>query len=99
MGVAAMGLVYNFWNEEEPPQARQARCEEYRRTLAQMDFRGIPDLPKWFGNDVFNDGAFQRFDYDARSSTLILEMECWAIMNEVLDIREGKGMCGGDRSH
>ncbi len=94
-----MGLLYKYWDENEPLEELNARWQAYRNTLAEMDFRGVPDLPKWFGNDIFNDGAFERFEYDARTSSLILEMECWAIMNEVLDAREKQGAYRGNRSH
>lgn len=94
-----MGLLYKHWNEAEPVEESKARWAAYCHSLAEMDFRGVPDLPKWFGNDVFNDGKFERFEYDARTSCLTLEMESWAIMNEVLDAREGQGPYRGDRSH
>jgi hypothetical protein len=97
--VLAVALAYKYWREDEPAEVWKPRWDAYRQKLAGIDFRGVPDLPKWFGYDLFNDGKFERFEYDARTSTLTLEMENWTVMNEVLDAREGQGPYRGDRSH
>lgn len=82
-------LVYTRPDEEVPDAEFY---EAYLERIRSTDFRRSPDLPRYFILDFFNDGAFERFDYDPHGNTLVLEMESVYTLNDVYDLRARHGL-------
>lgn len=74
-----------------PKEARE-RWETYLSRVRRMDFRGCPDLRRYFVFDFFNDGQFKRFDYDLLRNTLVLQLESVPSLNDVYDTRVRWGL-------
>jgi hypothetical protein len=75
------------------------RYEEYEAGLRRMDFGQSPDLPRYFGNDFFNDGELVRFEQDLRANTLTFELESIEALNEVYDRRAAMGLPRDMQNH
>ncbi len=82
-------LVYTRPEEEAPDSEPY---EAYLERIRSTDFRRSPDLPRYFVLDFFNDGAFERFDYEPHENTLVLEMESVYALNDVYDLRARHGL-------
>ncbi len=85
-------IVYT--RDEAPYDAERARqdYQAYLERLRAMDFRRSPDLPRYFALDFFNDGQFDRFEYDPHANTLVLQMESVYTLNDVYDLRARAGL-------
>jgi len=83
--------AYTHLNDPDPEEARRRR-DEYQARVRQMDFRGCPDLPRYFILDFFNDGTFERFDYNLAQNTLVMQLESVFSLNDVYNTRVRLGM-------
>jgi hypothetical protein len=78
--------------EVSSPETARRRHEEYLDRIRGMDFRRTPCLPRYFVLPFFNDGTFERFEYDPHQHLLVLQMESVETLNDVYDLRERLGM-------
>lgn len=86
-------MVTAYTPHEAPnPEEAQQRWQEYQARVRLMDFRGCPDLPRYFLLDFFNDGHFERFDYDLARNTLVLQLESVPSLNDVYNTRAQLGL-------